>query len=224
MKKYLLITALTATTAATAQDLSTEVVVDRTVTPVERIATRPGGLTPAIILPMAAPVDLRPQLYTDLSAITRAFEPFDPLGGSRTPVPSTYRGYVSAAYGPLLTTDIRAGYRFLESESLKAGAALSFASESYRSFQPADWNKNRYADGKVLGYVQWRPDTKSLLDAVLEGRVLSQGTCRWDAFAAQDVRLKASWTSRAGWVDYGARADIAFDHNGDLKQTAYDVD
>ncbi|MDE7467690.1 MAG: hypothetical protein K2M61_04975 [Muribaculaceae bacterium] len=223
MKKYVLITALTASMAAHAQDLSTEVVVDRTVSPVENIATRPATLTPVIILPQSSAPELSPQIYTGLSAITRVFDSFTPLGGSMCATPTPYRGYLSAAYGPLLSTDIRAGYRFVQSQVLTAGAALSFASESYHAFQPGDYDRNRYGDGKVRGYLSWSPDSLSALNVAIDGRFLSTGTAYRPGTPAQNGKLDVSWKSQASRIAYGAAARVELDRILRSNQTAYDA-
>lgn len=56
--------------AATAQNLSTEVVVDRTIVPAERAAVRPAGLIPVLVLPPAPSVALDRSYYTALSPVT----------------------------------------------------------------------------------------------------------------------------------------------------------
>ena len=71
MKKIALLLAISATAVAAAQDLSTEVVVDRTVVPAERGATRLGGLSPQLVLPAVTTQSLTPVDSPGRSASTR---------------------------------------------------------------------------------------------------------------------------------------------------------
>lgn len=223
MKKYLIITLLTGAITVSAQDLSTEVVVDRTVAPVENIAVRPVGLTPVTVLPQPAIVELMPRMYNSLSSLTYAYEPLSVFGGSLTPEPSPYKGYLTAAYGPLLTTDLRAGYRFMQSEKLTAGASFNFGSVRYKSFQNPDLNVNRYVKGRVRGYAVWRPDEASTLNVEVHAAHINQATCRWNSIPSTIGGLSASWTSKAGVIHYGASAKGAVDHVDNITQTTYDV-
>lgn len=224
MKKLLFLTILSATLPATAQDLSTEVIVDRTVAPVENIATRPATLTPVVVLPQATLSYLDPQIYTALSAITRSFDPLLPAGGSYGSEPSPFRGYVSASYGPTLTTDLRGGYHFIQRRGLSAGAALAFTSDSFHSPEAPNSRSNKYADGKVLAYLKWSPDSLSTFTADISGRFLSSATSYRPGTPAQNGTLNVSWNSQAGRIAYGASSQVEYDNMNHIGQTAYDID
>ena len=77
-KRIIAAMALAAALSASAEDLKTEITVDRTIVPVEREATRIGSLTPRLL---SSPVNMR-QLsladYTDPAAITRSISTLDP--------------------------------------------------------------------------------------------------------------------------------------------------
>ena len=92
--------ALTTALSAPAEDLKTEITVDRTIVPVEREASRIGSLTPRLL---SSPVTMK-QLtladYTDPAAITRSIPTLDPASYADTLALSPYRGYASLGYFP----------------------------------------------------------------------------------------------------------------------------
>ena len=53
--------------------------VDRTVLPAERAASRPAGVTPALVLPAAKTIDLATADYTTLSPLTRGYTALSPV-------------------------------------------------------------------------------------------------------------------------------------------------
>lgn len=118
--------------SAGAQNLKTEITVDRTVVPVEREATRIGSLSPQL---MSSPVKSRRlELvdFTDASEITRSASTLAPASYADTFALSPYRGYASAGYFPTFNLAASAGYKFIDKRDMSLGAWLQYDGFSYK--------------------------------------------------------------------------------------------
>ncbi len=118
---------------ANAQNLRTEITVDRTVVPVEREATRLGSLNPQLI---SAPVNYRqlsPADYTTAVGLTRSASVLEPAAYGDTLALSPYRGYASLGYFPAFNLGASAGYRFIDKSNTRLAAWLQYDGVSYDS-------------------------------------------------------------------------------------------
>lgn len=105
---------------ASAQDLSTEITLERTVLPEQRQAVRP-SLMPTLISIETQEVQLDPAEYLKEGSVSSLLTllPASPWGDN---IPLTpYRGYARVGYFPTLNINGSAGYRFLDKERYKAG-------------------------------------------------------------------------------------------------------
>lgn len=207
----LILPILAAGATASAQDLSTEVVVERTIVPVERAASRPRGLQPRVTLPKATTPAMSTAGYDSPAEITRAIPRLTPVDGALVPE-STWRGYVTAGYFPALDAAVSAGYRFVQSQRLTAGAWLHFDNLKYKPVSGdlnPDGLHNRYTAISAGAYMSLRPAERSRLDAAASYRYSSRhlGMIS-DAQSLSDGRIAVAWTSRLEGLDYHASADV----------------
>lgn len=208
--------ALAAALSASAEDLKTEITVDRTIVPVEREATRIGSLTPRLL---SSPIKMR-QLsladYTDPAELTRSISTLDPAAYADTFALSPYRGYASLGYFPVFNLGASAGYKFVDNSRTRFGAWLQYDGCSYKP----------HVDGESEGHYSSNAVT---VGAALDQRVGSNSS--FGARAAytysatglpvgfvndrQNANIfdaDLSWWSRAGLVGYHVKA--GFSHFG----------
>lgn len=217
-RKTIIIASLAAIAAffpSSAQNLSTEVVVDRTVEPEQRAASRLAGLTPQLVLPQAAPTSLRTARYTSLSPITRSYSSLSPIDGAFSPEPTPWRGYASVGYFYKYNIEANAGYRFLNDSTRLAGVDLQFNNEKYN---PLDHFKVQHEMQRMAfranGYYGWKPDEKSKLMADFTYRYLSQGSVYWLNQHVNSFAAHGRWDSALGKFDYSIGLDAAFENDG----------
>lgn len=125
-------------TAAQAQDITTEISVERTIVPEQRNAERPANFVPTIQLPQA---DLRPlsvHEYLKASQLTTILPVLEPAGYADTIATSPYRGYAGIGYFPVYNLGASAGYRFINTNRTRLGAWMQFDGNSYKGRDNTD--------------------------------------------------------------------------------------
>lgn len=122
--------------AAIAQDLHTEITVDRTVLPDVREAKRPGGIVPSLTAPSLSLSTLTPAEYNAPGTLSPLLNPLPPVSWGASTGHTPYRGYVSAGYFPLYNVGANAGYRFVDEDCAKAGAWVQYNGNSYNGDIP----------------------------------------------------------------------------------------
>ena len=193
-----------------AQKLSTEVLVDRNVVPVERAATRPSDITPILVLPENEAAELFPATYTELSDIDRSYIISDPAEGAYAALKTPYRGYLVAGYFPTLDFGVSAGYRFIEKDKLSLGARLQFDSERYRPYDKSgDQELQYFATGTVGVDFSWRPNRRSEFSAFGQYDYLREKTTYWYPQTVNSGNFGAKWSSVVKNISYAAH--IQFD-------------
>lgn len=206
-----IILALAATApAAAAQDLSTEVVVDRTAEPAERAATRPEGIFPQLVLPQVALPSLKTAEYSGFGAVTRTYDPLSPAAEPGLPEPSPYRGYASVGYFPLYNLGVSAGYRIIHTSRTRLGVWGQFDGESFKA--PDDAWRQMCNGGRLGLDLNQAVGRNSHLLASLSGGYGGFKSAIFGTQKASGGSLKARWISQAGPVLYTAavRADLDF--------------
>lgn len=188
---------------AIAQDLSTEVVVDRTIQPKERAATRLGGLTPTVVLPTVTSSPLAVARYTSLSPLTRSYTRLDPADGAYAAQKTPYKGYAALGYFPVMNLGASAGYRFVDNEKLTLGAALQFDGEKYSPFNNLFKNRenSQYYTHAGVG-LGFRPSAKYELTALIDYSFLRQRTYLWDWHDTNTFGLDLGWTTKTSISTY----------------------
>ena len=208
--------ALTTALSAPAEDLKTEITVDRTIVPVEREASRIGSLTPRLL---SSPVTMK-QLtladYTDPAAITRSIPTLDPASYADTLALSPYRGYASLGYFPAFNLGASAGYKFVDNRRTRFGAWLQYDGYSYKPHIDGEAN-GHYSNNTftVAAALDQRVGRKSSLGAHLAYTYSAIGLPEGFINEKQNANIfdaDVSWWSRSGLVGYHAKA--SFSHFG----------
>ncbi len=149
MKKQILTLAIIAAVAGniSAQNLATEITVDRTVVPVEQAAGAPRAFHPVLIRPSAPAYRMPLTDYSRTSECTDTLPALPPAVFNGMTFPTHYRGYASAGYFPALNFGAEAGYRLIDRSTTRLDAWGSWQGRSYTSRRvPA-------ADGKETGRI-----------------------------------------------------------------------
>lgn len=219
--------ALTLAVGASAQDITTEVVVERSIQPVERAATRPSGLTPTLTLPAVGTVTLSTASYTGLSAVVRSYTGLQPSRGAIVPVEGPWRGYVSLGYFPVYNLGFAAGYRAIADDRSSLDIHAAFNGYDYKAWDNAD-EKNSYNGGSIGADYALRPNAHSLLTASADFTYASVSTYYTAAQGRTAGSLHLGWESEIQGLEYHAAADVDIDAFGDTRfdlgsiNTSYD--
>lgn len=132
-RPFIAILCMGAAMTAAAQDLTTEITVDRTVVTELPDAEPLKSVFPVMPQLPATDFRLQPAMYSRASV-------FSPLAGNlNAPLytginaPIDYRGYAFGGYFPAFNAEAALGYRFVNTTATQAGAALSYNGFSYKS-------------------------------------------------------------------------------------------
>lgn len=148
MKRIAFSALATLSIAAGAQNLSTEITVDRTIVPEEQTATPLPSVRPSFVKPLAAPTVLNPTEYIQVTDYNPQAGLFDVPVYDGVPRPSDFRGYVRAGYFPTYNVGVDFGYRVLADAVNRLGVGASFTGSSYNSH---DVESSRAVADNTLG-------------------------------------------------------------------------
>lgn len=146
-KIFAIVLAATAVSASAQQTLTGEVTVNRSVTPVEREASRL-NLLPAVSLPAVS----KPGLTYSSRAVTT---PVAPMAAAVEPparvdsAAMARRGYVDLGVFPLFNVDLSAGYRVLAKPRTSLDAWMQYNGSVFRAAYPGDDHKSYWRDHSV---------------------------------------------------------------------------
>lgn len=198
-----------------AQNLSTEVVVDRDIIPVQHEASRPLWLMPSLVMPPTSPTPLEIAEYSSPASIAADYVPLQPLGGESVPEKSPYKGYFVAGYFHILDIAVDAGYRFIDTEKTTFGAHAGFLSEKYSAdIVPEAKAKFRSANANAALNFSWRPVRASRLDAYARYSFMSDETPYWSSQNLNSGNLRLKWQQNVSNFAYEASLTGSFDKYG----------
>ena len=133
IKHILPILGLCGSIVAQAEDLSTEITVDRTVVAELPAASPLLSVFPSLLPVPASDVNIRPAQYGQASNFTPIAGHTDTPLFTGLPAPDGYRGYFWAGYFPAYNLGAAAGYRIIDKENTSLGAAVRFDGSSYKT-------------------------------------------------------------------------------------------
>lgn len=126
-------------------DMRAEINVDRTVVPVQRVATPLASSSPIVLVPEIETYSLSLTDYSTPSEYDNTIRPLlaSPFPGLKGQTP--YRGYLSIGYFPLFNAGVSAGYRILETQNTSLGVWMQYDGYNYHAHGPFA----RKADGTL---------------------------------------------------------------------------
>ncbi|MCH5221045.1 MAG: hypothetical protein J1F05_01775 [Muribaculaceae bacterium] len=125
-----------------AEDLSTEITVERTVEADLPVAASVRSILPAIPSLPVNTFTLQPTQYNNASDFQSTAGDVQAPLYSKIAVPDGYRGYVWAGYLPVYNLGAAAGYRVIDKDETALGVAARFNGTSYK-------NKNTRYEGRL---------------------------------------------------------------------------
>lgn len=134
MRQHITAILLGTVLAASAQDINTQIQVDRTVEPQEREAVRPLTFLPTVQLPQTRLEPLSLHEYMRASELTTITPLLAPVSYGDTIAVSPYRGYAAIGYFPAYNLGASAGYRIINNHNTRLGARLQFDGMSYKGY------------------------------------------------------------------------------------------
>jgi hypothetical protein len=211
-----------------AQDLTREVVVDRTITPTEHAVSRLNGVSPGIQLPRVDMKRLDRSEYNGTGTLSKSFVRLDPV--KKDSVERAKRGYAAIGYFPAFNLGASAGYRFIDNRNTLLGAHLQYDGNSYNADNTAidggeKWKLKRHTVN-VGAYLAQEFERAGKLDVDLDYefssiaqpflldrlKLSSQSKLHTidDSFTQNINRFNigAAWESRPAPFEWGVGADF----------------
>ena len=212
MKRICYILALAAMSAS-AQNLSTEITVDRTIVPAERAAMRLNSVRPALLSTPVAPSRIGMTEYTEPGTVTRSSVVLAPAAWADTFAVSPYRGYVSGGYFPAYNLAVSAGYRLLQTADTRLGVWGQFDGLSYKHRPAPDAEKNTYkyninAYGADFDHRFGSHGVLTVGAAYRFGSVQAPHEEYYDRRNINMADVRAAWYARAGRAGYHVDAEL----------------
>lgn len=215
---------MTMALGAFAQDLSTEITVDRIVEPKQREAVRPTLVPIKLSMPQLHAA-IEPVEYRLSGTIISPLHTLAPVMWGDTVEKTPYKGYASIGYFPINNIGANAGYRFLDTKNLSAGAWMQYDGNSYKSaFEQNDYNATAYPwktrklklggqEVNVGAYGTFNPNIHSSLSVNADYKfasILQPWSKKDDSFSrgANQVGVKASWVDFCSKFSYNASASL----------------
>lgn len=118
---------------AVAQDLKTEVVVDRTIETSLPDAKPMKSVSPVFAAGPSQPEALTMAEYDQWGDIPANVLSSNPAAYTGFETPSKYKGYLTAGYCPVYNSAAQAGYRIIDSKKAAVGASVGFSGYSYKT-------------------------------------------------------------------------------------------
>lgn len=212
---YLYIGAALLAFQAQAQDLSTEITVERTVVPREREATRPRNVFPELYSPAVQRQSLFPSEYYNPSELTPGIPLLGHVSWPLAAEPSPYRGYASLGYFPALNIGANAGYRLVDTEKSTVGAWLQYSGAKYKATDYQGTKDNYSTHDFTIG-IDGRHtfSPRSVLTGALDFSIGSQNRpwAKDDSYSrsATTLNFKAGFASSTGRVAYDLAASLGY--------------
>lgn len=132
-----------------AQDISTQIVVDRTIQPTVREVSRPASFNPTVTVPKVQLQPLPQREYLQASTLTVLAPTLTPARYADSIQPTPYRGYLSAGYFPIADVGVSAGYTVALTRSTDLSVWGQFDNQRYKGY--AETADQRYSS--IVGAV-----------------------------------------------------------------------
>lgn len=123
-------TALALSGVVNAQDINTEITIEREVVPEQRAAARP-DVMPRLQLPQVDPVNLSLSDRSYVTSVPPYMSRLQPAAFGAPAAPGRHRGYVSGGYLPVYNLDLSAGYRLWQTDCAAADVFGQFNGVDY---------------------------------------------------------------------------------------------
>lgn len=134
-RRAALMTAAITAIAATAQNMSTQIVVERQIEPEYRQAVRPSGISPVALTPSVSTPRLTAAPYSALARLDASLTMLEPAAWGDTLYVSPFRGYANIGYLPSVNIAASAGYTFIKTRDTRVSAFVSYLANKYHGYR-----------------------------------------------------------------------------------------
>lgn len=135
MKLYISAALLVTSTAAMAQNLNQEVVIERDIQPVEREAMRPTWVSPTLLSTKVDGTRLSLNEYAGTAEITRKLPPLEAAAWADSVMRTPYKGYVALGYFPIYNAGVTAGYKFIDTRNTTLAGHIAYNGATWKADQ-----------------------------------------------------------------------------------------
>ncbi len=216
-RTIILMASAAAIVVAGAQNLSTEITVDRIVVPelrgVERLS-----VTPVIFAPAGFTADVAAAEYTGRGSVSNLLRMLSPAPWRMSTERTPYRGYAGAGIFPGLNAAANAGYRFVDTERSAVGAWLNYNGADYKH----DDIKVKSHIGTLGAYAAFDFDGAGSLSLDATGMLANVTDCRGGSVTHSAIEAHAAWQGAVQSFSYDAAIGGSYFHNKPMQQAVLD--
>ena len=120
---------------ASAQNMSTQIVVERQIEPEYRQAVRPSGVSPVALTPTVTTPHLSAAPYSALARLDASLTMLEPAAWGDTLYVSPFRGYANLGYLPTANAAASLGYTFINTRDSRVSAFVSYLANRYHGYR-----------------------------------------------------------------------------------------
>lgn len=142
----LLAIALCAGIAVSAQNMSTQIVVERQIEPEYRAAIRPSGISPTALTPSVKTPTMTAAPYSALARLNPSMTQLEPAAWGDALYVSPYRGYATIGYLPAMNANAALGYTFINTRDTRVNAFFQYLGNKYHGYR--DNLDGAFTDGR----------------------------------------------------------------------------
>lgn len=216
MSRYITtLAAVAAIATASAQDLSTEITVDRIVEPTQTAAQRP-ALMPRLLAPKMQAGYPKAAEWLEPGAVTPLLTRLGAARWEDSIAHTAHRGYMAGGYFPTLNYGVDAGYRFIDTPEAWLGASLQWHGLAYKR---AGFDLSRQ-HAMLEAHGGYRPNAHSALTGsvryrfgrVQEPYMVSAASDQTVYYTqnSNEIEAAADWLSQPGRLAYDL--GVTLDH------------
>lgn len=136
-RRAALMVAAISVVAASAQNMSTQIVVERQIEPEYRQAVRPSGVSPVALTPTVTTPRLSAAPYSALAQLDASLSMLEPAAWGDTLYVSPFRGYANLGYLPAANVAASVGYSFINTRDTRVSAFVSYLANKYHGYRDA---------------------------------------------------------------------------------------
>lgn len=145
-RRAALMAAAISVVAASAQNMSTQIVVERRIEPEYRQAVRPSGVSPVALTPTVTTPRLSAAPYSALAQLDASLTMLEPAAWGDTLYVNPFRGYANLGYLPAANAAASVGYTFINTRDSRVSAFVSYLANKYHGYRDADGGQRAKTD------------------------------------------------------------------------------
>lgn len=226
-RRATLIAAAITVIAASAQNMSTQIVVERQIEPEYRPAVRPSGVSPVALAPTVTTPRLSAAPYSALARLDASLTMLEPAAWGDTLYVSPFRGYANLGYLPAANAAASLGYTFINTRNSRVSAFADYLAYKYHGYRDADDGQRAQTDYshqelRIGADALHRLDRHNTLAASVE---YAFGSTQMPEYAHGPANTFKQNTNRAHFAaDWSHRGSLAADAGASVRYFGFTKD